>query len=283
MKMKVDDMLTVLVQESRKRASWKKLSIGAGLSLFALIIAVSIYTQDISVHALFASLAPLGLLFAGGTASRKQQAMAMAITQFDDVRAVGPLAEALEFPHEAVVPVAVKALIRLLPRLKASDSSLLNSAQRACLGRALQGGNTALTLAILKAWEQVGDADALPEVQRLAEGRDLNAPLKEKKGGETQRQVARTLTAKTAKRLLTLLLGEERPGIAPEDRPVLVAAARECLPLLRQSVNNRQIGSQLLRPSGSSVTSSDVLLRSVEPHASAEPVNQLLLPSDDSG
>lgn len=283
LQMKFDDMLAVLFQESRKRAWWKRISIGTGLSLLVVMISRSIYTRDFTFHSLFALGVPLSLLFVGTPASRKQQAVVAAITQFDDVRAVGPLAEALDFPGEQIAPIVQKTLIRLLPRLKASHSSLLNSTQRACLSRALQAGNPALTLAILKAWEQVGDEDAIPEVQRLAEGRDLNAPLKEKKGGETQKQLARRLMAKTAKRLLTLLIGEERPGIAPEDRSVLVAAARECLPLLRQSVENRQIGSQLLRPSDSSVTSSDVLLRPVGSHSSTEPPNQLLRPSDDSG
>jgi hypothetical protein len=282
MKMKVDDMLAVLVQESRKRAGWKKFSIGTGLSLIALIFAFSIYTRDISLHALFALCAPLGLLFTRGAASRKQQAIAMAITQFDDVRAVGPLAEALEFPHEAVVPVAEKALIRLLPRLKASDVSLLNSAQRACLNLALRGGNTELTLAILKAWEQVGDADAISAVQQLAEGRTPDRRAEEKSFVEVQERDNRELVVKTAKRLSVFLVGARRPEILEADRPKIVAAAQECLPALRQSVENRQIGSQLLRPADGNLTPSDVLLRPTIPHVSTEPSGELLRPTNVS-
>jgi len=280
--MTIDEMLAVLRQESRKRARWKKVSIGIGVSLIVLVLSVSIYGRSISVQSLFALLAPLSLLFAATAASQKQQAVVAAITQFDDVRAVGPLAEALEFPGEHIAPIVQKTLIRLLSRLKASDASLLKPAQRACLNRAIQGGNTELTLAILKAWEQIGDADAIPEVQRLAEGRDLNASLAETDRAETQRQVKRKLWAKTAKRLTTILIGERRPGIANADRPRLIAAAQECLPVLRQSVENRQIGAQLLRPADSHRISSDVLLRPSTTHVSTDPPEQLLRSTDTS-
>ncbi|HZT42096.1 MAG TPA: hypothetical protein VFA07_07895 [Chthonomonadaceae bacterium] len=63
------------------------------------------------------------------------------------------------------------ALIRLLPRLQASDAHLLNVEQRKSLCRALNDKSSKLVLAILKAFEQVGDAEALPYVQKLAEGK----------------------------------------------------------------------------------------------------------------
>jgi hypothetical protein len=76
------------------------------------------------------------------------------------------------------------ALTHLLPRLQASDARLLNTAQRARLNHELARGRQALNtewsgasmvearaaldVAILKAWEQVGDEHALPIVQKLA-------------------------------------------------------------------------------------------------------------------
>lgn len=62
-------------------------------------------------------------------------------------------------------------MISLLPRMKASDAALLSPEQRFFLNRALKSKDTALTLAILKAWEQVGDASAIGKVEKLAEGR----------------------------------------------------------------------------------------------------------------
>lgn len=51
----------------------------------------------------------IGLLIGSAAASRKHQAAAAAISRFDDVRVVGPLAEMLEFPDKQVVPIAARA------------------------------------------------------------------------------------------------------------------------------------------------------------------------------
>jgi hypothetical protein len=103
--------------------------------------------------------------------SEQRKSVALAMARFEDVRAVGALAEALEFNDYQILPIVNRALIRLLPRLQASDAPLLSPHQRACLNRALQGREVGLILAILKAWEQVGDSKAIPDVQYLAEGR----------------------------------------------------------------------------------------------------------------
>ena len=89
------------------------------------------------------------------------------LAQFDDIRAVGPLAGALKFAEGKARPAVVASLIRLLPKLEFGDSSLLNPNQRQYLYKALAGTDTQLNLAILKALSQVGDSSAVPHVQQL--------------------------------------------------------------------------------------------------------------------
>ena len=77
-----------------------------------------------------------------------------------------------------------RELIPLLPQLKASDANLLTIADRRCLNIWLNNElyghllkfkpDIDFVLAILKAYEQVGDAKALPFVERLASRRPLN-------------------------------------------------------------------------------------------------------------
>lgn len=104
--------------------------------------------------------------------SPKQVKAAKQLAKESDVHGVGALAEALEWPDTQVRRIAGNALISLLPQLRASDAGLLGPRQRECLHNVLKMRNaaseSALMLAILKAWEQVGDASALPVVERLA-------------------------------------------------------------------------------------------------------------------
>jgi hypothetical protein len=89
---------------------------------------------------------------------------------FEDVSIIGPLAEALAYRSKSVRAAAATALIRLLPRLKETDADLLTSAQRSHLHRALMGSKPELVLAILCAFEQVGDSQVMPNVQKLSSG-----------------------------------------------------------------------------------------------------------------
>jgi len=110
----------------------------------------------------------------------------------DNITLVGTLADALpgvtaemsSLTNSETNRAMRTALTHLLPRLQASDARLLNTAQRARLNQELARGRQALNpawdgtsrvearaaldVAILKAWEQVGDEHALPIVQKLA-------------------------------------------------------------------------------------------------------------------
>lgn len=105
------------------------------------------------------------------------------ITDLDDVHAIGPLLDLMEssqemWEYDDPSRRAIKAaLVRLLPRLRASDASWMTEAQRAALARTLYycthkkypwHYHPDLAVALLAALEQVGDSDALDYVRELA-------------------------------------------------------------------------------------------------------------------
>ena len=99
---------------------------------------------------------------------RKRTEQFVQLAERDDIRAVGPLAEALRSWDTEIQRIAEQALIRLLPRLRSDNDMLLTLEQRKCLYRALRGKNVELSLSILSALKYMGDFEALPHVQRLA-------------------------------------------------------------------------------------------------------------------
>ena len=154
----------------------------------------------------------------------RQSETARELAECDSLLAVGPLAEALEWPDAQIQRVASDALIRLLPRLKASDASLLNPKQRNVLYKTLRPLNanqqSKLICAILAALEQVGDKAALPAVSRL----------------------------------------EAMLAITTAQRSVR-AAAKRCLPCLSANAENARSSQTLLRASSALTTTPDMLLR----------------------
>lgn len=180
LKMDVEAVLDILRNERQKRYRHRVQSIKIGLGLFLLAILLAKFAHI--GYFLHNWVSYVGIMFSSVVVSRTEKAAALAIARFEDLRAIGPLAEALEFKEPQVRTIASRALIRLLPRMQASDAALLSPTQRACLNRALKGRNPELILAVLKAWEQVGDADAIDNVRALASGR--------MEGGQYQRIVA---------------------------------------------------------------------------------------------
>ena len=175
-----------------------------------------------------------------------------ALSRIGDQRAAAPITAALAMNDPATSKLARDALVALLPKLRASDASLLEPNHRRILDREL--GRSArkrpeLALAILAAWEQAGDESSIPAVQKLADA-------------------------------------------APGDRirPAVVARARECLPLLRISADRLRTHSELLRASseapgteaellraagGAVGSSSENLLRATEEAADPTPAAEL--------
>ncbi len=165
-----DEVLSILHDESKKNSQQRinSVAIALGFLVFALLMAKFAHnTYFLSLRSVCISMIVVGWV----VVSDRHKAAAAAIARFDDVRAIGPLAEALGLKNRSIRQIASRTLIRLLPRVQASDSVYLGPPQRHALNRTLRGKNIDLTLAILKAWEQIGDADAIPEVEKLAEGR----------------------------------------------------------------------------------------------------------------
>ena len=134
----------------------------------------AIYT---SLAVLFAALTILPLILIRLCFGR-QQIDADKLIRLGGIKAVGPL---LEMRTVAVVPDDYKAidaaLIQLLPQMRASDAALLTANQRILLYNLLQrvtefgassNVNYEVCLAALKALEQIGDAKAIPIVERIA-------------------------------------------------------------------------------------------------------------------
>jgi hypothetical protein len=169
----VDSLLAVLAEERRKRRIRRRWITGGLLAWIAFMLALAIFLKD------FASLNSLGwmsgVISAAYAASQAQKRVTKELAEFEDIRSVGPLAEALEYQDRALKAIAEDKLKRLLPRLQASDAGLLDEEQRKCLYRALRGRDTNLILAVLKALEQIGDEQAVPFVQKLANGEGLAA------------------------------------------------------------------------------------------------------------
>lgn len=163
----VEALLATLEQESLRRKR-RRMAGFAILFLAMTIIVATIKSWDFP--SLFGSLwGGVATLFA---ATQLQKDAVLALSRYDDVRGVGFLAEALEFDDKVIVRQAGDALVRLLPRLRASDHSLLTDEQRRCLDRALERGKRRdLCLAILGAYEQIGDAKSIEVVERLASAR----------------------------------------------------------------------------------------------------------------
>lgn len=100
--------------------------------------------------------------------TRLQRALARRVAALDDLRAVGPLCEALDRQDAATKKIALGELPRLLLRLRASDRALLNAEQHKALCKAMAEGETEFRMAALHAIEQIGDETALPLVEALA-------------------------------------------------------------------------------------------------------------------
>ena len=149
-----------------------------------------------------------------------------ALAAADDVRIVGPLINRLRIDKKSLFGPGVvrQALTRLLPRLRASDASLITAEQQAHLSRSLAalaklGHDTELQLAILAALQQVGGEQAVPVVEGLAH-----------------------------------TSGERR----------VREAAQACLPYLQERAKHERSRNTLLRASSATARDGGQLLRSTE-------------------
>jgi hypothetical protein len=149
----------------------------AGILLAAFIVAVIQRGAPPAFSSIFVldGIIFLGVFYVRYSASRTRS-LVSALADTEDLRVTGQLIGALEIPDRWLLQMAITTLTRLLPRLQASDAPLLNNTQRAILCRWLDRWamdkrdekRNDFTIAILRALAQVGDAQAVPSVQRLA-------------------------------------------------------------------------------------------------------------------
>lgn len=218
-----------------------------------VIIVAALALMTVSRHQNYGFVAPaMSLLLGAAAASQLQRAGANLLAGFDDVRAISPLIDTLRVKEEDLRMVARTALVKLLPKLQATDSALVSHEQWELLYPFLRldrcTDNLDLTLAILKALEQLGDSRALKPVRTLAE---FELPF------------GRQKTAREA---------------AAECLPFLIQRAEhemQSQTLLRAVENPMAASATLLRPaSGASAQNHEALLRPAPvPEASGQQEN----------
>jgi hypothetical protein len=166
----VSELLAIAKKENLQRRRWAPISALWLVVQAAIIIAaphspVAGYSYSFSIV--------LGVLIARSFAIRYRRTTA-SLSAVDDLRMVGPLIDRLgsRSKDRQTRGVLKQALMRLLPRLKASNASLLTAGQKARLTRhlghlAMFQGDKAFQVVILRALEQVGDAQSIPVVERI--------------------------------------------------------------------------------------------------------------------
>src|SRR5207244_4376068 len=134
----IGPLLKLLEEEGRTRRSRRILRYGlAPITLGGYLWWASHLSQPRFWPLALVLLVPFIAWVSLNAASRAQVEAAQILASLDDVRAIGPLAEALEFVDlwqlSGTDWIAAEALCRLLPQVKSEDAALLNERQRACL------------------------------------------------------------------------------------------------------------------------------------------------------
>lgn len=158
----------------------------------------------------------------------RQREVVEVFAEINDLRAIGPLVDALGPQPENDPPMLRITLTRLLKQIRASDAALLTPRQRSILYRELitksrEPVQFDFVIAILKALEQIGTTSAIPYVAQLAQ---------------------RTY-----------------PFPAPPD---VLAAAWHCLEFLRANTGPMTTRQTLLRASNPNDARPETLLRSAQ-------------------
>jgi hypothetical protein len=180
------ESIEILIATARQENAKKPLrfAVALGVIMATMIVVSSVISMLLHVQ-LTGVVSGFIVAALGGAAAYAptplQKRVMQALSEIDDVRAVGPLIEALDRQDASTARAAAGALIRLLPRLRPGDANALSDRQRAILNEALVGGvktldraaGVQLAVAGLTALMAVGDGCSLPHVRRLAAGRGM--------------------------------------------------------------------------------------------------------------
>lgn len=139
---------------------------------FALITGMAMMLDSTMMDALVAPFEVMAafalVIMCAGTWLHSQMATLIATIPASDVRAIGPLLEAMRLADMEGIPQ--RALKELLPQLNPADAVLFTDAHRHALHFALDDPNTDLVVLLLKALEHIGDGRSISAVKRLANG-----------------------------------------------------------------------------------------------------------------
>ncbi len=162
----------LVATSERERSNRKYLPLlGVWIAIQSILIAAFPSSPAVYVTYLFSVIA---VIVVAARFSRQYRQSTRVLAQADDVRLVGPLIDRLGPGRKgrSVRRMVRQALTNLLPRLKASDASLLTARQKGRLVRhlaqlALFQRDKEFQIAILRALEQIGGAEALPVVEGM--------------------------------------------------------------------------------------------------------------------
>jgi hypothetical protein len=205
-------------------------------------------------------LVPLLLYYRYGRPPHARSSMAAIVDGLDDARLVPLALNLLAHPYAGTQEIAKKALLRLLPQLRAGDADNWTMEQRFTLRVILFDSpvsNIEMTLAVLKALEQVGDERDLPAIRKLMSMTTDSKVMSKSSVMAWQRMVERARHIRQA--------------------------ALECIPYLEIRAEEKKQAQTLLRASeASSTADSERLLRAAEATGSETPAEQLLRPHSPS-
>jgi len=179
----------------------------------------------------------LFFVFGGGgeaidRSGQKRRTVIEALALAGDPRTVGVLAIALTEDMKQDDWALRRALIQLLPRVRANDAAFIGAPQMNALITLAARPALETQIAVLKAFEQIGDARAIPTVERLCTHPDTRV----------REQAEQTMPhlyerARRASESATLLRGAQAPTLTSPDQ------------LLRPAMSSSQTpAEQLLRP-----------------------------------
>ncbi len=195
----------------------------------------------------FGALTALSTQFHRLTLMGQHKLLARRLAKIDDVRCISRLAEVLEWPDPMVRDVAISALTRLLPKVKASDKVLQTVRQKSNLQRMLVLPNAqrhaAFLVNLLKALEQIGDESALPYIQQLAKAAPTSSQQRRVCDAARECLPYLELRSELARSSQTLLRASSASNVGIEllVRPASAGGATDQSELLRPSSNQPEI------------------------------------------
>ena len=183
--MPIEELLRTLKEQAQRRKRYRVWRIAANVTIFAFLLYAAIYAVNrwqlpASNARGFAEVA-FGII-ALIAASRTQKTAVKTLAQYDGVRTIGPLAEALTWMDAVVGDLAAEALERILPTVNADNAPSLNADELAALHVTLTPAATelrpGLAVAVIRALPFLGDVHSITPVRHLAENANVYPHVK---------------------------------------------------------------------------------------------------------